>query len=221
MACPLFLMKHLPDAKLDLVLVEATPKTDVNPKGLLFRIKSAISSGPQEFQQDGLESRSKADINLPVDTGVLIQPDGNITVRPPNRSGNIQGDLFMKWTGKRKASPEPFIIIGQAGGSRFEVLEFILLTDTKLIWNGGENKATGKFKLEGSVNGCKIIIDASGGDGFLQKILPGSKLKQASILHSVYQLKMVSILEAAVRWRLTCLFILSLARLLWKALQLV
>ncbi len=165
-----------PDPKLDLVLVEVVPKTDVNPRGLLITSKSTFSSGLQQFAQDDWKVETKVDVNLPVATSILLQPNGQITITPPNGTGDVKGELMLKWTGKR-TDGEPFILVGKAGSSRFEIGEFILLVNTKLAWNAAEHKANGKFALEGSLNQCKILIDASGGDGFLKNILPNTKFE--------------------------------------------
>jgi len=180
--------------KLDTGLVEVIPKTDISPKGLLFTVKSAFTSGTQQVNGDDWNVQSKVDVTIPSNAGIIVQSNGKISVHPPDNT-NIQGEVSLKWTAHRQ-SGDAFVIIGQAGGSRFEIGTFIIGVSTKLTWDAGNSKGNGEFKIEGAINKCKVIIDASGADGFLSMLLP--VLKRTLILHLAYRAQPDFILEAAV-----------------------
>ena len=171
---PVLFDDTLPIPKLDLSIIEITPKTDFNPKGLNIKVKSKVDSGVQTFQQDEWKVETRIDAQLPVGVDITLQPDGKIALKPPPGGGAINGSFSLKWTGKRQTG-EPFIIIGQAGASRFEIAEYIFLTQTQLSWNG--TKGEGSFLVESDINGGKIVVDVSSGDGFIQKLIPIPKFE--------------------------------------------
>jgi hypothetical protein len=157
-----------PSTKLDLFLFEITPKTDVNPKGLLITLRSELSTGTQQFTKDNWKVEAKADATFHTDTSLLIQPDGTVTVTVPGGFPPVQGDLFVKWTGRKPAGS--FVILGEAGASRIEVQELSVALTVSLSAGGGGT--TGSFRAEAAANGCKVVIDTTKGDGFISKLLP-------------------------------------------------
>lgn len=171
---PILFDETLPNAKLDLSIIEIAPKTDIDPKGLNIKVKSKVDSGVQTFEQDEFKVQTQVDAQLPIGAEITLQPNGSIAVKPPPGGGAIAGSFLLKWIGKRK-SGAPFIIIGQAGASRFEIAEYIFQTKTQLAWNG--TKGDGNFLIESAINGGKIVVDVSSGDGFIQKLIPIPKFE--------------------------------------------
>lgn len=165
-----------PEKRLDFVVVEAVPKTDANPNGLLIRIKGEISPGTIQIPM-GRNMRSELDITLatPANTGLYFLPDGTVGFQPPSSTAGFSGRIQFKYFLKKENPPEPFIVFGEAGSSRFELLELIATTATEVTWTGSE--ARGEFSFGVEANGLKIIIDGTKGDGFLTKILPGTKIE--------------------------------------------
>ncbi len=154
--------------KLDLIIVEAIPKTDINPKGVVVKLKNDINTD-YTISEDDFDLKFKIDFNPPFNTELLIQPNGNVSFTPPEATP-LSGSVLFELTVKKKTNPEPYIILGETGGSRLEVLEFNLKSGSDLTWQS--DSAKGDFFIEGAISGGKILIDTSGGDGFLQKILP-------------------------------------------------
>ena len=70
------------------------------------------------------------------------------------------------------------MLFGQAGGSRLEIGEVILAVAAELQNAGGS--AQGAVGISGTLNGGKVVIDASRGDGFLAKIFPRRTSRQTS-----------------------------------------
>ncbi len=165
-----------PTPRLDVVFLEALPKTDVTPHGLLIQIKSNISSGEQTIDL-GSDARIEltVDFQIPPNMALAILPDGRVEFIPPAPGGSFSGEINAKFITERSAPAEPLILFGQSGGSRLEMQKFTLLTGTRVSWDGSQ--ANGNFLLEGDVENLKVIIDTSSGDGFLAKILPGTNIE--------------------------------------------
>ncbi|CAN5158295.1 hypothetical protein BH23BAC1_BH23BAC1_26930 [soil metagenome] len=167
---PVIYDESLTQPLLDLGLVEAVPKD----QGIAAKLKPSLTTGLQQHEEDDWTIQFNADANLPVGVEILIQPNGNIVITPPS-PGAIQGNMEVKWIGKRKGTPQPFVLIGQPGGSRLEIMEYMIGASTSLTFNAG--KASGKFGFQSAVKGGKVVIDTSSGDGFLKKIIPGINLQ--------------------------------------------
>jgi hypothetical protein len=156
--------------RLDVVFLELRPKTDVNPHGLLLGIRTDIASFAQTIQLgDDARAELKADFTLPKNMGVAFTPDGKVAFLPPS-PGQFGGDVTLKAIAERTAPPAPFILFGQAGGSRLEMGKFTLTLGTHVA------NANGSFLVQGDVDALKVKIDTSSGDGFLAKILPGTNV---------------------------------------------
>jgi hypothetical protein len=162
--------------RLDIVFLEAVPKTDVTPHGLLIKIKNSISSGPQSIAL-GSDARIelKIDFQVPSNTGLSIQPNGSIDIVPAAPGSSFSGDFILKVIAERTLPPEPFVLFGKAGSSRLELGKFTLTTGTRVTWDG--SRANGDFMIEGDADALKVIVDASNGDGFLATILPGTHIE--------------------------------------------
>lgn len=161
--------------RLDLVVIEAVPKTDVNPRGLQIRIKSSMATGEQVLPAGPDAKVSfQLEAQLSSGTGLTILPNGSVTFQPPGGGSPISGAFQLKAQVEKTNPPEPFLIFGQSGGSRVVLARFTFTTGARVSWNGVQ--ANGEFKAEGSADHLKILIDTSQGDGFLTKILPGTKI---------------------------------------------
>ena len=156
---------------LDVVFLEIRPKTDVNPRGLLITVKSEVSTGTQQFAQDDWKIEAKADANFHTNTSLVVQPNGNVAVTVPGALPPVRGDLFVKWTAHKPGTP--FVILGEAGASRLEVEELSVTLTVTLA--GGGATTSGAFRIEAAAKKCKVVIDSSKSDGFLQKLIPVPK----------------------------------------------
>jgi hypothetical protein len=174
---PVFFDDAVSPPLLDAVFLEITPKTDIDPRGIAIALKTQLSSGLKTFQQQDLKGEFKLDFQLPFDTQLIIQPNGNISFKPSEAADVIAGALGLKLIATRSTPPGPFIFLGQANGSRLEVTEIGLGANPRLIWDAAAAQANGSFSVEGTVRGGKVFIDASSGDGFLSTILSGKKVE--------------------------------------------
>ncbi len=162
--------------KLDVVLIEAIPKTDVTPHGLELKLRSQINSGPITIAL-GTDAQLilNFEANTPSNVGLSVLPSGQITFTPPSPGSPISGQFTAQIIAQRTDPPEPFILFGQTGASRLEMGKFSLTTGTQLSWDG--SRANGEFLFEADADALKIVIDTTSGDGFLSKILPSTKIE--------------------------------------------
>ncbi len=159
--------------RLDLVIVEMVP-TSSGTAGVAIRLRDKFSTGTITIPL-GTEAHAEieAAVDVPLDTDVTIRTDGTISFTPPSVStfdGTFGAKLIL-----RRDPPEPFIVFGQATGSRLEFADFILAVLTRVQFAGGV--AHGELDMSGTLNGGKVIIDGRNGDGFIGKILPGTYIE--------------------------------------------
>jgi hypothetical protein len=161
-------------ATLDVVFLELAPTTS-GRAGLVIRLKDTVTLGPQTLPlgQD-LSLEIEAEFSPPTDTHLTVLTDGSVSFTPPTASP-ISGRIGTKLIVRREVPPDPFVLFGVAGGSRLEFREFILAVAAGVQWSGGA--AAGSLDVSGAVNEGKIVIDATKGDGFLTKILPGTHVE--------------------------------------------
>jgi hypothetical protein len=160
---------------LDFVIGELVPKLDVAPKGIEIKLVKKLEIDRSVPFKTGGDSQLEAVIksDLEAGTSITLQPDDGITFKPPAASAN--GDYGIRFHAG-KADGTPFIIFGQPAQSRLEVKEFVLEALTKLNFGSGA-AAKAPFVIAGEIKGGKLIIDPSGADGFLNKLLSGIKVE--------------------------------------------
>ena len=164
--------------RLDLVFVEAVAKTDVTPHGLLLTVKNQVSTGVLNIP---ISADARAEFQLafefPPNLGIALLPSGEVSVIPPAPGATFLGDVRAKIIAEKTAPPEPFILFGSAGASRLELQSFTLTVGSGFAWDG--TRGNGSFLLEGEARDLKVIIDTTSGDGFLAKIMPGTRIEAA------------------------------------------
>jgi hypothetical protein len=158
---------------LDVVFLELTPTTS-GPPGLVVRLKTPIATGTQTIPL-GPDATLEltAEFAPPFDTSLMIGTDGSITLTPPT-AVSLAGNGTAKVVVKRDP-PEPFLVFGVAGGSRLQFDEIDLSAGAQVQWSAGAAK--GKLATSAALNGGKVVIDTTSGDGFLAKILPGTHVE--------------------------------------------
>lgn len=159
---------------LDVFFVEVSPKTDINPKGLLVRVADKVTiDKAAPFTQDDWKIEFVMNGDLAVNSQILIQPNDNITFIPP--AGEIMGDIFIRWTG---GVPDgtPYLILGQ-GENRVEAKQLIAKIGVGFAWNSATNRAEGAFSVSSEIKQGKIVISLAQADGFLGQLLSGFGLE--------------------------------------------
>jgi hypothetical protein len=170
---PVFYDDTATPKRLDMVIVEMVPTTS-GAAGVAIRLKDDFSTGTITIPL-GPDAKLEVDVavNIPLDTELAIRTDGTVSFTPPSVS-SFEGAFGAKLI-LRRDPPEPFIVFGQAGGSRLEFGDFTLAALTHLQFGGGV--ARGDLDLSGTLNDGKVVIDGSSGDGFIGKILPGTHIE--------------------------------------------
>lgn len=162
--------------KLDLVLLEAVPKTDTTPHGLSITLKAAIPAGEQKIQFGPNATLDvKAEFQPPLNTVVTVLPNPGVTLTPPSPGPPFSGTIQAQMIAKRTDPPGPFLLFGSANGSRVQLGSFQLTTGLETAWSG--STTSGSFFLTGQADDLTIVIDASSVDGFLGKILPSTHIE--------------------------------------------
>lgn len=179
-------VKHLvdrPDAEAILIDVPGQPpaleaflfRLAVDPgpiPGLLARLRipaekdlavSVPISGPWSVTVD---SKARFEGGLEV----RFHPVDGIRLEPPLAAASLEAALGIK---AERAGGVPMILIGQAGGSRLELVRFAARVPLKLSASTGSPSPNVAFGAEAELAGGKVVIDASGADGFLSTILGG------------------------------------------------
>jgi hypothetical protein len=109
---------------------------------------------------------------LSAGTHGTLRPPLDVELSPP--SGTLQGEFTVRLTG---AGTEPTVLLGQAGGSRLEFAKLELEGALRL----GLDPATGRFRASpeasGEITGGKLVIDLSGGDGFISTVTGGGRIE--------------------------------------------
>jgi len=142
-------------------------------KGLELILQTALTKGVEirfPFLQSNWFFEFLLDADLVAGSSIKFFSDGTISIVPP--SGAVSGKLNVNFLSVPPAGKEEFIIIGQAASSRISTKEIRAGITTSFSWNSSTNQAEGNFGVEVSFKGCKIIINTTDGDSFLNKLLP-------------------------------------------------
>jgi hypothetical protein len=169
---PAFFDETASPPTLHIALIEVTEAAG-NPEGLQALFRSEISTGTITFAEDDWRIEFELGARLPFDTGVRIRP-GEFTIIPP--SGNsFSGNVRFRFIGDRTGAAEPFIVIGEAGGSQLSVRRFVAEVGGGFRMDGGQ--AEGDVNVGGSVEGGRLFVSFENSDGFIGKLLAGVRLE--------------------------------------------
>ncbi|MFC0542520.1 DUF6603 domain-containing protein [Kutzneria chonburiensis] len=154
--------------------LDLTPTAD----GQGLRFEAVLpGSGAATVRPHGLQpwwdGNLAVNVDFPVGTSGELRPPFNLTVQPPS-SGQLDGSATLSLTAKPE---QPFVLIGQAGGSRLEVGAVTLSMGMELVVDLGTGHAHGVPTVSGELSGGKLVIDTSQGDGFIATVLRGLHLE--------------------------------------------
>lgn len=155
---------------LDVLVLEISPKLDA-PRGLRLKIAHPLLIDETPFVQDDWKLTVKLSTDLKPGVEILLQPDDGVSLKPVGNKA-VQGDLAVIWEGGKKDS-QPFVILGEPGGSRLEVRQFTVTAKVGFAWNSATGQGEGTWKLGGDVKGGRLVVSLANADGFLAKILSG------------------------------------------------
>ena len=160
---------------LDILFFELSAKTDIVPPGLQLLLKYVFTvGGSYTTTRDQWDAVFTVNAQVPLEAGIVLTPALDVAIIPPT-AGTIQGEIDGKWTAHPPSGQDAIILLGQAGAGRLEIGSLRIEAKVDLAWNG--TQATSALTIEGEITGGKIVVDATKGDGFLSKILPGTKIE--------------------------------------------
>jgi hypothetical protein len=171
-------------------LTPAAPGSTPVLEALLFTLRQDGDGTPGLRLDLKLPIAAGADIALPVspaytvhltssgqfDPGlqVLARPPADLSLLPPGNA--LSGTVNASFAGKNPDPTQPFVLLGQSGGSRIEASEFQLRVGLAATASGTQ-AARGSFLAEAIITGGKAVLDASSGDSFLSAFLPDKPIE--------------------------------------------
>ncbi|HEX6648785.1 MAG TPA: DUF6603 domain-containing protein, partial [Pyrinomonadaceae bacterium] len=183
LGAPPFFDEEVTPPKLDLVVAELTPNTDLTPPGLEIRSKIGLDAGEFSF---ALDDEMKLVLTLGFDTsfgsGLIIQPNGNVTLISPATDVTISAKVELRFEADRTALPNKYILIGEVGGNRLEIGKLVARAGVEIVTGSAgaeEADAVGKFFIAGELGQGRLVLDLSKSDGFLSSLLPGTNIDSA------------------------------------------
>jgi hypothetical protein len=172
---PVVLLDTETPPRLDVVLFELSAPPTLDPRGLLVGFRTRVNAAELQAPNDEVQITLSLSLAAPTGSGLSIQPNGNVQLVPPDPLTEITGEIQLTVT----TSGEPYVLLGETGGSRAELGGVGLTAGTRLVSIPALGKSTGTFKFEARADRGKILIDASKGDGFLTTIIPGAHVEGA------------------------------------------
>ncbi|MFN8648103.1 MAG: DUF6603 domain-containing protein [Gemmatimonadales bacterium] len=161
-------------ARLDAFAFDISADPSVSPPGLLFEVFLPVGGDidfPFPAPHPAWLLKAHFDGTLAVGATARVRPPFEVRIEPP--SGKVEGKASLSIAGKPAS---PFIILGQAGGSRLEVREVTGEIGVRFAWDGVSGAATVEPLVAAALSGGRLVVDASKGDGFLTTILANIKI---------------------------------------------
>lgn len=146
----------------------------VNPPALTFRLRFPAT---QDFERTYplsdtlamvLSAKARFDSGLDGSVRTPLQ----VSLKPPTGTANAEIRLGFRL----ERGGQPVVLLGEAGGSRLEVLRLAMDLGYKASFDSASGSAQGEPSGSIEVVGGKLVIDLSSGDGFISAITGGLKL---------------------------------------------
>lgn len=165
-----------PAPVLDLLFAEISPRTDLTPRGLQVALTETFTVNTVPLQQDDFAVNVAVNADFDAGAVITIQPDDGVRFTPAAMGARVEGDLMIEFIGGT-ATGTPYLILGQAGGSRLEAQQLVARAGVGFAWNSAMNRAEGSFRVAGEVRNGKLVVDLSNADGFIGSLLSGFGLE--------------------------------------------
>lgn len=157
---------------LDVVDFELSPVNTGGKEGLALRLTTDHAAAEHVWSSDDWSARLAVDMALPSLTTIVLSPDGGLAIVPPT-PGTYDGSIELKIAADRTQASEPYILLGQPGGSRLTLRRFELTAGADFNWDSGSGQTSGDLRVGGGLAGGELVIAFDQADGFLGKILSG------------------------------------------------
>ena len=115
-----------------------------------------------------------------------VAPPSRVALKPP--AGQLNGLVQMGLFAQAADDSHPLILLSLLGGSRVQAQSLKLSAGLDARWDAGSQTAIAEPVMRFEVSGGKAIIDASGADSFITKILAGLRIESNFDLSAEYSL---------------------------------
>ncbi|HEV2251670.1 MAG TPA: DUF6603 domain-containing protein [Streptosporangiaceae bacterium] len=121
------------------------------------------------------------DWNVAIATAATFNADIQAVLRPlfdlqvTAASGTVDVQFSISFA--RSATAAPFLLLGQAGGSRLELASPTASVGLELHLDSATDRVTLDPQLSVGLQGGKLLISSDGGDGFIATLLAGARLE--------------------------------------------
>ncbi|HWS71235.1 MAG TPA: DUF6603 domain-containing protein, partial [Thermoanaerobaculia bacterium] len=162
---------------LEVAAFDLTPTTTGSPPGVNVDVVMPVGGGIDltfPLPHPAWTLHVKGSAQLVIGVSGTIRPPLAITLAPP--TGQIQGEAQLSVVG---APAQPFVLFGQAGGSRLEVAGIEAGAGFLLHWDPGAGAVHIEPSVNGRLAGGKVIIDTSNADGFIGTLTRGLRVESA------------------------------------------
>ncbi|GAB2831290.1 hypothetical protein GCM10027176_39530 [Actinoallomurus bryophytorum] len=109
---------------------------------------------------------------VPAETEGEIRPPGDVSLTPP--SGDLTGSVTV---GVRASPAEPVVLLGITGGTRLEVGSATVDGGLTLTFDPATGTARATPVADGEISGGRLVIDTSGGDGFVATVIGDQRVE--------------------------------------------
>jgi hypothetical protein len=158
---------------LSLFALSFAPTTDVHPPGIdgLLHVDvppstDLVIARPSERWRFSLELADSFGEGLQM----RLLPSADLAILP--QQGILDGAARLRFLGESPEPQQPFVLFGQAGGSRLQALSIEVGFVANLKWDAGPGQARADVGFEAKAVEGTVVLDFSEADGFLKSILP-------------------------------------------------
>jgi hypothetical protein len=99
-----------------------------------------------------------------------ITPPGRISATTP--AGPLGGKLSARLRRSATGATAPLVLLGKAGGTRFEATGVTLGAASAFTWDAAAGAARAEPALDASISGGRAVIALAGADSFIASLLP-------------------------------------------------
>ena len=148
-------------SKLNLIFVNVLVDNSESLPGIAIE-PTVEARYPAAFSivKEGWEFKTALELGLSNAGKISIFPNGKVKVAMPGFGGGKISASF-----KAGFPDKPFTILEIVGGSKIEAQSFKIAIESDI-----NNTGAGKFAFRAELNKINVVIDFSGGDGFIKKI---------------------------------------------------
>ncbi|HYT77205.1 MAG TPA: DUF6603 domain-containing protein, partial [Vicinamibacterales bacterium] len=158
---------------LEAYVVDVTPNTSIAPPGLDFTVVVPFGGAIDQtiaLPAPGWSARFTASGGFSTRLTATLQPPLSLALTAPavTLEGTAEAQVVRQ-------ADEPLIVLGSAGGSRLEVKKIEL--GASMAFSTAAGAAGRAPTVTGKLEGGRLVVDGSKGDGFISAILSGQRIE--------------------------------------------